>query len=314
MSSTASSTATLTVLFCDVVGSTERLVRIGDVAGDSLRHDLFAGLRRSVDAGGGVEVKHLGDGLMAVFPRSAVGALVCAREMHRAAAAIDPVDPIQLRIGISAGEVAEEEGDWFGLPVVEAARLCAAAAAEQTLASSLIRTLVGTRAADHRIREIGMLQLKGLSGPLSVVEIEWRTDSRVLQPTPSGAGPATSSAGSAVSVSTPGPAPTPPVDPSGGPDGPDGPGGPERSVGLAGRAGRGRRRTIVVVVIVAVAGLLGLAISEFGGDGSEGVQADVTAPPSDVVTNPQGYEPRLRNVACARPRRAPWCRERSAAS
>src|SRR4051812_46982132 len=112
-------TATVTVLFCDVVGSTERLVRIGDVAGDELRRGLFAGLRRSIAVSGGTEVKNLGDGLMVVFPRSAVAALVCAREMHRAAAAVDPEDPVQLRIGISVGEVAEEDGDWFGLPVVE---------------------------------------------------------------------------------------------------------------------------------------------------------------------------------------------------
>ena len=38
------SSATVTVLFCDVVGSTERLVRLGDIVADEHRRELFAGL------------------------------------------------------------------------------------------------------------------------------------------------------------------------------------------------------------------------------------------------------------------------------
>ena len=170
------STATVTVLFCDVVGSTERLVRIGDVAGDALRRELFGRLRASVESAGGTEVKNLGDGLMVVFQTSTVAALVCARSMHRAAAEVDPQDPVRLRIGISVGEVAEEDGDWFGLPVVEAARLCAVAESGQTLAVSHVRTLVGSRAGEYRLRDAGTRVLKGLAAPVSVVEIPWRDD------------------------------------------------------------------------------------------------------------------------------------------
>ena len=47
--------------------------------------------------------------------------------MHAAAAEVDPDDPVHLRVGISVGEVAHEDDDWFGTPVVEAARLCTAA-------------------------------------------------------------------------------------------------------------------------------------------------------------------------------------------
>ena len=64
-------TATVAVLFCDVVGSTERLTRLGDEAGDEFRRRVFAELRRCVVESRGAEVKNLGDGLMVAFDGSA---------------------------------------------------------------------------------------------------------------------------------------------------------------------------------------------------------------------------------------------------
>ena len=171
-----SSSATVTVLFCDVVGSTERLVRLGDIAADEDRRTLFAALNDAVERNDGEVVKHLGDGLMVVFEHSAVRALSCARDLHMASRWIDTEDPISLRIGISAGEVAHEQSDWFGLPVVEAARLCNAAAPGQTLANAVVRHLVGSRAGDHRITEVGALPLKGLAAPLPTVDVSWHDD------------------------------------------------------------------------------------------------------------------------------------------
>ena len=287
VSSTASPTATLTVLFCDVVGSTERLVRIGDVAGDSLRRDLFAGLRRSVLAGGGTEVKNLGDGLMVVFPRSAVGALVCARDMHRAAAAVDGEDPIQLRIGISAGEVAEEDGDWFGLPVVEAARLCGAAASGQTLATALIRTLVGTRADDHRIVDVGSLTLKGLAAPVATVEISWRADESSTGHRAEAAA-APFEIGSYDRTSTD----------RGGQSGGGQSGGGQSGGGQSGGS-RTRRLVILGAAGVAVISLLGLGIAmSSGGEPDTVLAGETTLPLSDAVTEPDGYEPEFRATPC----------------
>ena len=267
------STATVTVLFCDVVGSTERLVRIGDVAGDALRHDLFGRLRRSVEATGGIEVKNLGDGLMVVFPRSTVAALACARSMHREAEAVDPDDPVRLRIGISVGEVAEEDGDWFGLPVVEAARLCAVAETGQTLAVSHVRTLVGSRAEEHRLHDAGTRVLKGLAAPVAVVEVDWRDEPHEATDAPL----------------MPRPAATPE---------------PERRRRFGRRRGdrvlMGVLGAILLVALVGGAVLLGSP----GGDGDRDVAADDDGEPtrgagSDAVTRPQGYEPRVRQVACS---------------
>jgi class 3 adenylate cyclase len=163
-------TQTVTILFCDLVGSTERRARLGDDAADEFKGRFFAALRGAVARDDGTEVKSLGDGLMAAFPASAADAVTCATEMHRAMADLDPDDPPRLRIGISSGEVAQDGSDWSGLPVVEAARLEAAAAPGQTLASAVVRSLVGTRRA-LRFRDVGTLSLKGLPAPLATVEV-----------------------------------------------------------------------------------------------------------------------------------------------
>jgi class 3 adenylate cyclase len=65
-----------------------------------------------------------------------------------------------------------ENGDWYGTPVNEAARLCAVADAGQVLVSEVVRLLVGNRGA-HEFAPIGELELKGLPAPVSVHEVRW---------------------------------------------------------------------------------------------------------------------------------------------
>ncbi|MEZ5348201.1 MAG: adenylate/guanylate cyclase domain-containing protein [Microthrixaceae bacterium] len=163
--------ATVAVLFCDVVGSTARQVRLGDVRADGHRRRLFALLEGAVSTSDGMVVKTLGDGLMAVFQRSTVSALECAATMHSIARDFDPEDPLELRVGVSVGEVLEEDGDWFGTPVVEAARLCDAAGDGRTLAHALVASLVGSRATGFSFVERGERTLKGLSEPTPVVTV-----------------------------------------------------------------------------------------------------------------------------------------------
>ena len=89
-------------------------------------------------ASGGIEVKNLGDGLMVMFS-SPSRALAGAVGMQQAIEHHNRSDgePLGVRIGMSAGEAVEEDGDFFGDPVVEAARLCAAAIGGQILAADL---------------------------------------------------------------------------------------------------------------------------------------------------------------------------------
>jgi class 3 adenylate cyclase/tetratricopeptide (TPR) repeat protein len=166
--------ATVTLLFTDLVGSTELLSRVGADAADELRaaHDRF--LRDAITAHGGTEVKHLGDGIMAAFT-GAADSVACAVAIQQAAArhSRNPAnEPLEIRIGLSAGDVTEESGDYFGEPVVEASRLCAAAAGGQILTSDIVRLLAGSRGG-HTFSTLGSLELKGLPDPVAACEVVW---------------------------------------------------------------------------------------------------------------------------------------------
>jgi class 3 adenylate cyclase len=164
---------TATVLFTDLVGSTELMVALGDTAFDGLRGDHFRRLERAVVSCRGVQVKNTGDGILATFS-SAVDALAAgvavqqATERHARTAAT----PFSVRVGLAIGEVAFKDGDVFGTPVVEAARLVAAARPGQILCSALVRTMAGSRAG-VAFTEVGPLTLKGLPDPLPVCGVAW---------------------------------------------------------------------------------------------------------------------------------------------
>jgi class 3 adenylate cyclase len=163
-------TQAVTILFCDLVASTERRARLGDDAFDEFSAGLFVVLRDSIERAGGREVSNAGDGMMIVFPDSVADAVSCALELHESVAALDRDDPPRLRVGISCGEVAQQGDNYSGMPIVEAARLESAATPGQTLANSVVRTLVGNRRA-FQFRDVGNLTLKGIPEPLPTVEI-----------------------------------------------------------------------------------------------------------------------------------------------
>ena len=166
-------TETITVLFTDLVGSTEMASALTPEGADRLRREHFATLRRAIVPTGGTEVKNLGDGLMVVFP-STSAALSCAVAM------VQTVDrenataerPLGLRIGLSGGEATRESDDYFGDPVVEAARLCARAGAGQILATDAVRVMAGRRTR-HTFHHLGPFELKGLPEPVDVLEVGW---------------------------------------------------------------------------------------------------------------------------------------------
>src|SRR6476619_4386438 len=110
-----------------MVGSTALASSLDVDAADELRREHFSILRQAIAESGGTEVKNLGDGLMVVFG-AASAALSCAVGMQQGVERDnrDRGRSLGLRVGLSGGEVSKEEGDdYFGDPVVEAARLCA---------------------------------------------------------------------------------------------------------------------------------------------------------------------------------------------
>ena len=77
----------------------------------------------------------------------------------------------QMRVGASSGEATREDGDLFGTAVVEAARLCTAAAAGQIVASDVARALA--RCRGHIFTALGELTLKALPEPAPACEVKW---------------------------------------------------------------------------------------------------------------------------------------------
>ena len=165
-------TVTVTVLFTDLVGSTELLSRLGEDAADGLRREHFGLLRAAVADAGGEEIKNLGDGLMATFEGVGAG-LACAVAMQQAIAARPAsAEPLSIRVGVAVGECESEEGDYFGLPVVEAARLCARADGGEILTTDMVRLLARSRGG-FDLEPMGELELKGLESLVTAYRVRW---------------------------------------------------------------------------------------------------------------------------------------------
>jgi class 3 adenylate cyclase/tetratricopeptide (TPR) repeat protein len=163
---------TVSILITDLVGSTRLESRVGPIVSEELRQEHFGLLREAVGEAGGREVKNTGDGLMVAF-ESAAAAVSCAvliqqrfERRNRSA-----VEPLLIKAGVSAGDASAAEGDVFGMPVIEAARLCDRCSAGQILAKELVAHLAAGRG--HAFMSLGALELKGLPEPISAVEVQW---------------------------------------------------------------------------------------------------------------------------------------------
>ncbi|HVM53053.1 MAG TPA: AAA family ATPase [Acidimicrobiales bacterium] len=174
MSPAEVTTQTASILVTDLVGSTEQRARLGEERAEALRREHDRLLAEAIARHGGTAVKSMGDGVLAMFP-GAAEALAAAVDIQQAAHAHTrrkPDEPLVLRAGLSAGDVTVEDGDCFGTPVIQAARLCAAADGGQILAAEVVRWLAGGR-GDHRFEAVGALELKGLSEPVPTVAVGW---------------------------------------------------------------------------------------------------------------------------------------------
>lgn len=160
----------LTVLFTDIVGSTEDFDRLGEVAAFESHSGHIAEMGALVERHGGSVVKSMGDGLMTVFS-SAVEALRCAVAMQEAVAAAP--GGLKIRVGIDCGEPIHQDGDYFGNPVIVAKRLCDLADPDQILMSAVVHAVAGRRVPDLVVADAGSFVVKGLAEPVDCLELRW---------------------------------------------------------------------------------------------------------------------------------------------
>jgi class 3 adenylate cyclase/tetratricopeptide (TPR) repeat protein len=162
---------TITILFTDLVSSTELLQQAGDDAAQHMfaaHHDL---LSASVREHGGHEVKWLGDGLMVTFD-AAADALRCAIAMQQHARRATPGARLEIRVGLHTGDALRSGEDLFGTPVVIARRLCDTADAGQILTTDTLLNLVQDQSS-FNFENLGRRVLKGIREQVEVVEVQY---------------------------------------------------------------------------------------------------------------------------------------------
>jgi class 3 adenylate cyclase len=159
-----------TILFTDLVGHTEMMRRLGDDRGRDVLRDHERITRDLLKQYGGAEVKTMGDGFMASFA-SVTKAMDCAIELQRAFAAHEG-EPLQVRVGLNAGEPIEEDGDLFGSTVIMASRIAAKADAGEILIPEPLRHLLTGKSYVYADR--GETMLKGFEDAVRLYEVRWR--------------------------------------------------------------------------------------------------------------------------------------------
>ncbi|HEX6400225.1 MAG TPA: alpha/beta fold hydrolase [Actinomycetota bacterium] len=146
-----------TVLFTDIVGSTEKAAAIGDAPWKDLLVEHDAIVRGALERHRGEEVVRTGDGFLATFEGPA-RAVRCAREVA------DDVRPLglEIRAGCHTGEIEHADGTIRGIAVHVAARVMAAAGPSEVWVSSTVKDLVG--GSGLAFEERGTHELKGVPG------------------------------------------------------------------------------------------------------------------------------------------------------
>jgi class 3 adenylate cyclase len=150
--------------FLDLVGYTRLTEEHGDQAAAGLAEALAVLVGRSSREYGGVPVKWLGDGVMFHF-RDPAGAVLAALQMVEEfpQAGLPPA-----HVGVAAGPVVVQGGDYFGRTVNLAARIAAYASASRVLVSE--RVVEGAPPQGVTFAEEGQVQLEGFAHPVRLLE------------------------------------------------------------------------------------------------------------------------------------------------
>ena len=146
-----------TVLFTDIVGSTELAARLGDGAWRTLLDSHHSLVRKQLARFRGREIKTVGDSFLATFDGPA-RAVHCAHQIQQAAAELG----LRIRAGLHTGEIELMDGDIGGIAVHIAARVVAAAQGSEVVVSSTVKDLTAGSGITYTGR--GPRELKGVPG------------------------------------------------------------------------------------------------------------------------------------------------------
>lgn len=164
------------IMFTDMANSTGITHELGDEAAMEVLQRHMGIVRNALQAHNGREVDRAGDGFLASFS-SVSQSVACAISIQKELTDYNsstPKAPIQVRIGLGAGEPVTSGESLFGSVINLTARICAFAKPEQILAAQVIPQLCFGKKFPFADR--GEVTLKGFQEPVRLFEVAWGSD------------------------------------------------------------------------------------------------------------------------------------------
>ena len=154
-----------TILFVDIVRSTEKAARLGDHRWSEVMNHYYSAVRRELRLARGREIVTTGDGILARFdaPDKAIRCSVAIREAVRTLG-------LEIRAGLHAGEYKLIGNEVVGLAIHIGVRVAAKASASEVLISSAVKELVSD--SRFQFRDRGVHTLKGVSRKWRLYAVE----------------------------------------------------------------------------------------------------------------------------------------------
>ncbi len=180
-------TASTTVMFADLTGSTGVFERLGNEAATQTITKLTQWIGQVCVRNGGRVVKTLGDGVLAVFPDggSAVEAVVqMQREHDRRQIRRGPESLMELQVGLDCGELVLVEGDCYGDAVNVASRLSDLSGARQIWASDTVIDQVELPPPGVRFDSLGPVAIRGKAQQRLLYRVVWEETSTDMMTLP----------------------------------------------------------------------------------------------------------------------------------
>ncbi len=148
--------ALATILIVDIVGSTAKAAKLGDVRWTKIMGHYYAAVRKELKNSRGKEVTTTGDGVLATFKTPAAG-IGCAAAIQKAVRTLG----LEIRVGLHAGEYTVSGTEAVGLAFHIGTRVAAKARAGEVLVSSAVKELLAPK-SEIRFADHGVHQLRGV--------------------------------------------------------------------------------------------------------------------------------------------------------